>query len=49
LRPAWANSSRDPVSKKPITKKRAGGVPQGVNPELKPHYCKKKKEKNYFG
>jgi hypothetical protein len=29
--------------KKPITKKRAGGVAQGVGPEFKPQYCKKKK------
>jgi hypothetical protein len=34
LKPAWANSLQDPISKK-ITKKRAGGVGQGVGPEFK--------------
>jgi hypothetical protein len=33
-KPAWANSSQDPISKTPITKKGAGGVAQG--PEFKP-------------
>jgi hypothetical protein len=43
LKPAWANSSRDPISKKPITKKkRAGGVAQGAGPEFKPQHLKKK-------
>jgi hypothetical protein len=32
------------MSKKPITK-RAGGVAQGIGPEFKPQYHKKKKEK----
>jgi hypothetical protein len=32
-----------PYLKKPFTKKRAGGVAQGVGPEFKPQYCKKKK------
>jgi hypothetical protein len=40
LKPAQANSSRDPISKIPITKKRAGGVAQGKGPEFKPQYCK---------
>jgi hypothetical protein len=31
----WANSLRDTVLKKPITK-RAGGVAQGVGPEFRP-------------
>jgi hypothetical protein len=33
--------------KKPFTKekKRTGGVAQGVDPELKPQYCQKKKKK----
>jgi hypothetical protein len=51
LKPAWANSSRDPVSKK--YKKRAGGVAQGIIPEFKPQalssspcITKKKKKKN---
>jgi hypothetical protein len=32
LKPAWANSSWDPILKKP-SQKRAGGVAQGVGPE----------------
>jgi hypothetical protein len=39
-RPAWANSSRDPILKKTQHKKRAG-VAQGVVPEFKPQCCKK--------
>jgi hypothetical protein len=35
LKPAWANSSPDPISKKP-SQKRAGGVTQGIDPEFKP-------------
>jgi hypothetical protein len=46
LKPGWANSLRDPISKKTITKKRAGGVAQGVGPEFKPQYCHKRKEYN---
>jgi uncharacterized protein YjeT (DUF2065 family) len=42
LKPAWANSAWDPILKKPITKM-AGGVAEGVGPELKPQYWKKKK------
>jgi hypothetical protein len=34
-KPAWANSSQDPISKKLYTK-RAGGVAQGEGPEFKP-------------
>jgi hypothetical protein len=49
-KPAWANSSQDPLSKIPNT----GGVAQMVEclprpvwrPEFKPHYCKKNKEQN---
>jgi hypothetical protein len=37
-KPAWANSSQDPISKNP-SQKRAGGVAQGVGPEFKPQYC----------
>jgi hypothetical protein len=33
-KPAWGNSSHDPVSTKPITK-RAGGVDQVEGPEFK--------------
>jgi hypothetical protein len=43
LKPAWANSLRDPISKIPITK-RAGGVAQGEGPEFKPQYHEKKKK-----
>jgi hypothetical protein len=42
LKPAWANSSRDPISKNP-SQKRAGGMAQGVGPEFKPQYHKRKK------
>jgi hypothetical protein len=42
-KPAQANRSQDPISKKPITK-RAGGVAQGVGPQFKPQYCQKKKK-----
>jgi hypothetical protein len=40
-----ANSTQDPISKEPTTK-RAGGVAQGVGLEFKPLYCQKKKEKS---
>jgi hypothetical protein len=45
LKPAWANSFQDTISKYPITKNWAGGVAQGESPEFKPQYCKKKKKK----
>jgi hypothetical protein len=42
LKPAGANSSWDPISKKPITKKkRAGEVTQSLGPKLKSQYRKK--------
>jgi hypothetical protein len=45
LKPAQANSLRDPISKLPITKiKRAGGMAQGEGPEFKPQYCPKRKK-----
>jgi hypothetical protein len=44
LKPARANSSRDPISKKP-SQKRSGRVAQGVNPEFKPQHHKKKEKK----
>jgi hypothetical protein len=43
LKPAWGNNSQDPISKIPNTKG-AGGVAQGVGPEFKPQYLKKKKK-----
>jgi hypothetical protein len=45
LKPAWANSSRDPILKIPNTKK-AGGVAQGIGPEFKPPFCKINKKAN---
>jgi hypothetical protein len=42
-KPAWGNSSQDPISKNPITKNWGGGVAQGESPELKPQYHKKRK------
>jgi hypothetical protein len=44
LKPAWANSSRDPILKNSIPK-RAGGVAQGGGPEFKPQYHRKKGRK----
>jgi hypothetical protein len=44
LKPAWANRACDPISKIPKTK-RASGVAQGIGPEFKPWYTKKKKKK----
>jgi hypothetical protein len=44
-KPDWANSSRDPTLKIPITKKRVGSVAQGIGPEFKPNNQKKKKKK----
>jgi hypothetical protein len=38
LKSAGQIALRDPILKKPITKKRAGGVAQGEGPELKPQY-----------
>jgi hypothetical protein len=43
LKPAQANSSEDPISKKTLHQKRAGGVAQGVGPEFKFQCGKKKK------
>jgi hypothetical protein len=44
LKPAQANSSRDPIlKKKSHHKKRAGGVVQCVGPEFKPSAAKKKR------
>jgi hypothetical protein len=43
LKPALANSLGDPISKKSITKKRAGRVAQGVSLSSNPIPRKKKK------
>jgi hypothetical protein len=53
LKSARANSSRDPILKKPFTK-RAGGVAQGVGPEFKIGFfavlgLQKKKKKKIKG
>jgi hypothetical protein len=37
-----------PDLEKNLSQKRAGGVAQGVGPELKPQYQKKKKKPHYF-
>jgi hypothetical protein len=44
LKPAWANSSWDPILKIPNTKNRVGKVAQGV--EFKPQYYHQKKKKS---
>jgi hypothetical protein len=44
--PARANSSRDPISKKPFTKKNWQSA-QGVGPEFKPQHCKNKTNSTY--
>jgi hypothetical protein len=44
LKPTQANSSQDPISKKPFAE-RAGGVAQGVGPEFKPQYHTHTKKK----
>jgi hypothetical protein len=46
--PVQANSSWDPISKKP-SQKRAGGVAQDESPEFKSQYHKKKKKQTYKG
>jgi hypothetical protein len=45
LKPVWANSYARHHLGKNLHKKRAGGVAQGVGPEFKPQYWKKKKKK----
>jgi hypothetical protein len=42
-KPAWANRSTRPYFERNPPQKRAGGVAQGVGPEFKPQYLKKKK------
>jgi hypothetical protein len=48
LKPARANSYRDPITKKKkkISQKRTGGVAQGIGPEFKSQYQKEEKKKN---
>jgi hypothetical protein len=46
LKPDLVNSLQDPISKEPITK-RDDGVAQGIGPEFKPQYHKKKKKKRF--
>jgi hypothetical protein len=46
-KPAQANRSQEPISKKKPSQKRAGEVVQGVGPEFKPQYCKKKKKRRW--
>jgi hypothetical protein len=43
-----AQANRNPILKKPISKKRAGGVAQGVGPEFKLLYQKKKKKREDY-
>jgi hypothetical protein len=43
LKPAPGKKLEKPYLEKPITKKRTGVVAQGVGPEFKPQYLKKKK------
>jgi hypothetical protein len=45
LKTALANSFPRPYLKTILHKKRAGGVTQGVDPEFKPQYQKKKNKK----
>jgi hypothetical protein len=47
LKPVWANSSQDPISKKPITKK-GWWSGSGVGPEFKPQYYKTNKKPSKF-
>jgi hypothetical protein len=48
LKPAQANSSRDPISKNKKSQKRFGGGAQGVGLEFKPQYCQKKNKKKSY-
>jgi hypothetical protein len=45
LKPAWEDRSARPYLIKNHFQKRAGGVAQGVGPEFKLLYCKKKERK----
>jgi hypothetical protein len=47
-KPTQTNSLQDPTWKKNTSQKRTGGVAQGVGPEFKLQYHKKRKnERNY--
>jgi hypothetical protein len=49
LKPAQANSLQDPILRgKKKSQNRAGGVTQGVGPEFKPQYWKKKRKENVY-
>jgi hypothetical protein len=41
LKAAWAKQFTKPYLKRNPSRKRAGGVAQGVGPEFKPQYFKK--------
>jgi hypothetical protein len=43
LKSAQENNSRDPISKKYPSQKRAGGVAWGIGPVFKPRYQNEKK------
>jgi hypothetical protein len=42
LKLAQANNSWDVILKKKATKKKAGGMAQGIGPEFKAQYCQNK-------
>jgi hypothetical protein len=44
-KPAPGEIVPESLSGKPPSQKRAGGVAQGVGPEFKPQYCKKRKKR----
>jgi hypothetical protein len=44
LKPASGKEFVRPYLEKSLSQKRAGGVAQGIGPELKPQYHKKKKK-----
>jgi hypothetical protein len=48
LKPARAKSSVRPYLKKTLHRKGAGGMAQGVGPEFKPQYHKKKKKLHIY-
>jgi hypothetical protein len=46
-KPDWANSSQDPILKKP-SQKRAGEMAKGKGPEFKPQHYKTKNPRRGF-